>query len=88
VTGEDLRKAFAVFGTVLDATVQCDRVTNKSRGFGFVTFSDEKAVDACAGTREVVFAGRRAEVKKAQTRDKMRGAPLRFITSLFANATV
>ena len=36
VSGDDLRAFFASFGTVIDAVVIMDRMTGRSRGFGFV----------------------------------------------------
>uniref|UniRef100_A0A915DPG6 RRM domain-containing protein n=1 Tax=Ditylenchus dipsaci TaxID=166011 RepID=A0A915DPG6_9BILA len=42
-TDETLRNFFADFGTVVEATIKRDKETNRSRGFGFVTFSTVKA---------------------------------------------
>jgi RNA recognition motif-containing protein len=42
----ELRAAFEEFGEVTDAVVINDRETGRSRGFGFVTFSDGEAADA------------------------------------------
>ena len=36
VTGDDLRALFASVGTVTDAVVIMDKMTGRSRGFGFV----------------------------------------------------
>ncbi|XP_010450153.1 PREDICTED: glycine-rich RNA-binding protein 2, mitochondrial-like [Camelina sativa] len=43
---QSLRDAFAHFGEVVDAKVIVDRETGRSRGFGFVNFSDESAASA------------------------------------------
>lgn len=45
-TSEGLHKAFEQFGEVTDAKVITDRETNRSRGFGFVTFTDDSAAAA------------------------------------------
>lgn len=37
---------FEKFGTVTDAVVMMDRATQRSRGFGFVTFADEVSSDS------------------------------------------
>ena len=37
---QGLESAFARFGTITDAKVITDRDSGRSRGFGFVTFSD------------------------------------------------
>ena len=39
---EDLMDRFEEFGKVSDATIITDRETGRSRGFGFVTFTNEK----------------------------------------------
>lgn len=46
VTGDDLRAFFATAGTVTDAVVLSDRMTGRSRGFGFVTMSSEDEAKA------------------------------------------
>ncbi len=40
---EQLREAFAPYGTVGEATVITDRETGRSRGFGFVEIADDDA---------------------------------------------
>ena len=66
-TDDGLRDAFAQFGTVTDAKVINDRETGRSRGFGFVTFSDDEqaksAMDAMNGAE---LDGRRINVNEAQ----------------------
>lgn len=44
-TDNTLRDAFAKFGVVEDAEVKKDRDTNRSRGFGFVTFTSRAAAE-------------------------------------------
>ena len=41
-----LRSAFEAYGEVSDATVIVDRVTNRSRGFGFVEMPDDSNAQA------------------------------------------
>lgn len=72
-TDEDiLRDAFSKFGEVAEAKVITDRDTGRSRGFGFVTFSDDdgvsKAIEEMDGTE---LDGRNIKVSEAQ--DKPRG---------------
>ncbi len=46
-TSDDgLHQAFAQYGEVTEAKVITDRMTGRSRGFGFVTFADDAAADA------------------------------------------
>ena len=42
---QDLENLFAEHGTVTSAKIITDRMTNRSRGFGFVEFDDYDAVD-------------------------------------------
>lgn len=42
-TDDGLRQAFERFGEVTEAKVITDRDTGRSRGFGFVSFSDDQA---------------------------------------------
>jgi cold-inducible RNA-binding protein len=52
-TENDLQDAFAAHGTVLETNLMMDRMTNRPRGFGFVTMSSEaeaqKAIEALNG---------------------------------------
>jgi RNA recognition motif-containing protein len=52
-TENDLNDAFAAFGTVTEANLMMDRMTNRPRGFGFVTMSSadeaQKAIDGLNG---------------------------------------
>lgn len=59
------------FGRVVDATLMMDKDTGRPRGFGFVTFDSESAVEATlSGPLEIL--GKPIEVKKAQPRGNMR----------------
>ena len=44
-TEQDLKMHFEKFGELTDVVVMRDKATHKGRGFGFVTFKDEKNVD-------------------------------------------
>ena len=46
VTADDLRSLFAGAGTVTDSAVIMDKMTGRSRGFGFVTMSSEDEAKA------------------------------------------
>ena len=43
VQDEDLKEFFAPYGEVTSAKVIMDRLTNQSRGFGFIEMPDEEA---------------------------------------------
>ena len=44
VTSSEFRAYFEQFGSTVDAVVMFDRKTQRSRGFGFITFEDEGSV--------------------------------------------
>lgn len=67
VTDEDLRKLFADFGVVDSAKVIMDRMTNQSRGFGFVEMQNDTEAEAAMqklGGKEI--EGRSISVSKAK----------------------
>jgi len=70
-TETDFKEYFMQFGRVIDATLMMDKDTGRPRGFGFVTFDSEAAVDACL-QQPLEILGKPIEVKKAQPRGNMR----------------
>ncbi|GLT31166.1 hypothetical protein SLA2020_059230 [Shorea laevis] len=57
---EEMRRYFEQFGEILEAVIITDKITGKSKGYGFVTFRDpESARRACAEPNPVID-GRRA----------------------------
>lgn len=44
-TDQDLESEFSSFGTVEDAKVIIDKMTGRSRGFGFVTITEDDGAD-------------------------------------------
>ena len=46
VSDDQLREAFEAFGDVEDSIILKDRETGRSRGFGFVTFTEEADADS------------------------------------------
>ena len=70
-TSDDLTEAFGQFGTVTRAQVISDRVTGRSRGFGFIEMEDggDAAIEGMNGTD---FQGRTLTVNEARPR-KPRG---------------
>ncbi|KAI9683662.1 MAG: hypothetical protein M1829_004967 [Trizodia sp. TS-e1964] len=70
-TETDFKEFFMQFGRVIDATLMIDKDTGRPRGFGFVTFDSEAAVDATL-ERPLEILGKPIEVKKAQPRGNIR----------------
>ncbi len=70
-TQGDLRQAFAPHGTVEDAVVINDRVTGRSKGFGFVTMSsDQEAQKALEAMNGQLLGGRNLTVNVARPREE------------------
>nr|AAF31404.1 putative glycine-rich RNA-binding protein 2 [Catharanthus roseus] len=68
-TDQSLSEAFSQYGEVLESKVINDRETGRSRGFGFVTFGDEKSMkDAIVGMNGQTLDGRNITVNEAQSR--------------------
>ena len=67
VSNEDLRAAFAQFGTVDSADVIMDRATGRSKGFDFVEMSDAtEAKAAIEGLNGKDLDGRNLNVNEAR----------------------
>jgi RNA recognition motif-containing protein len=68
-TDKELREAFEAFGTVTSAEVVINRMTNRSRGFGFVEMPDpEEARNAIAQMDGKELQGRQLKVNEAHPR--------------------
>ena len=66
-TDEGLHGAFSRFGEIVEAKVITDRETGRSRGFGFVTYSnDESAVTAINEMNGAELDGRSIKVNEAE----------------------
>ena len=65
---QDLENLFAEHGTVTSAKIITDRMTNRSRGFGFVEMSDgaEAAIEALNDTE---VEGRKLVVNESRPRE-------------------
>ncbi|KAF3963977.1 hypothetical protein ACB098_07G121700 [Castanea mollissima] len=64
-----LERAFSPYGDILESKIINDRETGRSRGFGFVTFSNEKSMrDAIEGMNGQNLDGRNITVNEAQSR--------------------
>src|SRR5438067_12217637 len=68
-TSEDLKEHFAQAGNVESASVVEDRMTGRSRGFGFVEMATaEEAAAAIERRKGKEFAGRKLTVNEARPR--------------------
>lgn len=68
-TNEELSEAFAKAGTVVSASVVTDRMTGRSRGFGFVEMSTEEEAEAAVNMLNgQELGGRKLTVNVARPR--------------------
>lgn len=73
VTESDFKNYFDQFGTITNAEVKYDHITQRTRGFGFITFDSEKAVEkVLLRTSFHELNGKMVEVKRAFPKDLYR----------------
>ena len=74
VDSSELQQIFAQHGTVTSAEVVADRMTGRSRGFGFVEMgSDDEAQAAIAALNGQQHGGRALTVNEAKPREDRGG---------------
>ncbi|XP_019152580.1 PREDICTED: RNA-binding protein 1-like isoform X2 [Ipomoea nil] len=69
LTEEEFKGYFERFGRIMDVVVMHDNVTHKPRGFGFITFSSEDAVEQVTQKNFHELCGKLVEVKRAVPKD-------------------
>lgn len=79
-TDEGLKGYFSKWGEIVDCVVMRDANTKKSRGFGFITYSEPEMVDDAQNNRPHVINGREVEPKRAVPREES-GKPEAHVTS-------
>ena len=73
-TNDSLEEMFSAFGEVRSAQVVMDRETGRSKGFGFVEFSDSQAASAAiAAMNGKDVGGRSLTVNEARPREERSG---------------
>ena len=74
-TDDELKEAFSEFGEVISANVITDRVSGRSRGFGFVEYAEEaEAQSAKEAMNGKDFMGRALRVDEAKDQRQDRGS--------------
>ncbi|KAH8520854.1 hypothetical protein H0E87_002057 [Populus deltoides] len=67
LTEDELKEYFSVYGSIVDHQIMLDHKTGRSRGFGFVTFDSEDAVERIFSEgRTHELGGKQVEIKKAE----------------------
>jgi len=73
-TENDLQDTFAAHGNVVQVDIPQDRMTNKPRGFGFVTMSSKQEADAAVSALNGTdLHGRALTVNEARPREERSG---------------
>ncbi|KAM2268521.1 hypothetical protein ACFX1S_046637 [Malus domestica] len=67
LTDDELGEYFSAYGTIVEHQIMLDHKTGRSRGFGFVTFENEDALDKIFSDGKVhELGGKQVEIKKAE----------------------
>lgn len=75
-SAEEVRSYFSQFGLVEDAVMLMDQQTKRHRGFGFVTFHSEEAVERVCDIHFHTIKNKKVECKRAQPKEAVTAAPL------------
>ncbi|HEX4851825.1 MAG TPA: RNA-binding protein [Puia sp.] len=71
VNDAELNKLFASYGAVKSAKVIVDKLSNQSRGFGFVEMSDDNAANAAIkALNGTMIEGRALKVNEARPKEQ------------------
>lgn len=73
ITNDTLRELFVQYGEVTDAVVIIDRMTDRSKGFGFVTFAKEEDAQRALEMHGKEIEGRTIVVNVAKPREERGG---------------
>ena len=69
-----VREAFEAFGTVSSVKIVTDKISGRSKGYGFVEMeNDDEAMAAINGLNETEMDGRTVVVKKSMPKPKSEG---------------
>jgi cold-inducible RNA-binding protein len=77
-TENDLQDLFEQHGKVVDVSLITDRMTGRSRGFGFVTMADSDGQTAMAAVNGKELHGRALTVNEARAREERPRQPNQF----------
>lgn len=77
ITAESFRGFFEQYGTLLECTCMMDRETGKPRGFGFLTFQEDTAIDTLMADRPLMIDGKEIDIKRAQSKNDPQSLQMR-----------
>ncbi|ESN91011.1 hypothetical protein HELRODRAFT_90523, partial [Helobdella robusta] len=69
-TDQSLKAFYEKWGEVVDCIVMKDPVTRRSRGFGFITYSEAHMVDDCLSERPHIIDDKQVDPKRAMPREE------------------
>lgn len=70
VTDDELQQAFASFGNIASARVVMDRMSGRSKGFGFVEMEDDQSADEAISKMDgQTIGGRPVRVSEAKPQE-------------------
>ncbi|KAI4368429.1 hypothetical protein MLD38_016986 [Melastoma candidum] len=69
LTEDEFREYFETYGSVTDVVIMYDQSTQRPRGFGFISFDSEDAVDRVLHKAFHDMSGKKVEVKRALPKD-------------------
>ncbi|GMH17991.1 hypothetical protein Nepgr_019832 [Nepenthes gracilis] len=72
LTEEEFKNYFERFGRITDVVVMHDSMTNRPRGFGFITFDSEEVVETIMQKNFHQLGGKLVEVKRAIPKEMSR----------------
>ena len=74
VTDDELQQAFASFGTITSARVVMDKMSGRSKGFGFVEIEDDASADTAIQKMDgQTIGGRAVRVSEAKPQEPRTG---------------
>lgn len=71
ITETDLRAFFGRYGEVVEVVIMYDQEKKKARGFGFLSFLTDDAVDRAVVDHYVTIQNKQVEIKRAEPRNTM-----------------
>ncbi|KAK9509621.1 hypothetical protein O3M35_006889 [Rhynocoris fuscipes] len=73
-SSEKLRQYFGMFGTVTDVLIMKDPITQRSRGFGFITFAEADTVEKVLKVPIHTLDGKKIDPKHATPKNRPKAA--------------
>ena len=72
---DDLRSEFSEYGDIEEVKIIIDHQTNRSKGFGFITFATPEAMEASLAKNGEEVQGRKLRVNQAEERKPRNDRP-------------